>query len=188
MVGNAVTSVGDVTTAPGIGAIPSWLVFRPQQKKLPADVLAHDAYAPTPIWVLVVPSEVSSMGVALFVVDPSPSWPYVLSPQQKTLPVSWRAHTCDGPTSMRSMFVSDAIDAAELLDVVVPSPNWPLEFSPQHQTSPEVSMAQANAEPTATRGPGIVCVRGSALPALGAARALIEIIKTRNVRFKKRCI
>jgi hypothetical protein len=73
MVGSAVTSVGDVTTAPGIGAIPSWLVLRPQQKKLPAEFLAHDAYAPTPIWVLVVPSEVSSMGVGLFVVDPSPS-------------------------------------------------------------------------------------------------------------------
>jgi hypothetical protein len=75
MVGNAVISVGEVTTDPGMGAIPSWLVFRPQQKKDPVDFLAHDENAPTPICVLFVPSDVSSMGVALFVVDPSPSWP-----------------------------------------------------------------------------------------------------------------
>ena len=82
-------------------------------------------------------------GVSLWVVVPSPSWPFQLAPQQRALPLDRVAQVWELPAEMEM-----AVDIPEtytdvFLSVVVPSPSWPFSLFPQQRALPLFRATQA---------------------------------------------
>jgi hypothetical protein len=90
-------------------------------------------------------------GVALLVVDPSPSWPMLLPPQHVTPPLVVMAHVWSPPAeiAMTPEDRPDTLTGVALL-VVDPSPSWPMLLPPQHFTPPLVVMAHVWSSPAET--------------------------------------
>ena len=79
-----------------MGVVWIWAVLetRPQQYVLPATVSPHVSASPALMdWKARPP--LTAVGATRFTVVPSPSWPFWLSPQQKTDPSTVRPH--EGP-------------------------------------------------------------------------------------------
>src|SRR5207249_4118392 len=87
--------------------------------------------------------------------DPLPSWPQVLSPQQRTVP-SWRsAQVCQPPAEMATAVVMPLTVTGVGLGVsavgeTVPLPSWPRSFCPQQRTVPSPGSAQVWKPPAVT--------------------------------------
>src|ERR1700674_5457488 len=93
--------------------------------------------------VTVVPEgRLTATGVLLPVVVPSPSWPFLLSPQARTWPVELSARPKLPTPAMPVTVVPEGRLTATgvLLSVVGPLPSWPYRLKPQASTWPlEVS-------------------------------------------------
>src|SRR5437870_1511420 len=79
-------------------------------------------------------------GVDRFVVVPSPSWPWMLSPQQRTVPAT-SAQVSSRPAAIAAAFVRPETLTGVGRLVVVPSPSSPEPLSPQQRTVPSASRA-----------------------------------------------
>jgi hypothetical protein len=73
----------------------------------------------------------TAVGVALLVVVPLPSWPYVLSPQQYATPPVVSAQALESPTLIRLKLSPPATRVGVARASVVPSPSCPWLLSPQ---------------------------------------------------------
>jgi hypothetical protein len=103
-------STPDVATATGARLcvaelFPSWpLLSRPQQYAAPVLSRAHVWLEPATIWVRVLPERtpdvVTATGALLLIVEPFPSWPLLLLPQQYALP-AWIMHEWALPAAIK---------------------------------------------------------------------------------------
>ena len=66
---------------------------------------------------------------------PLPSWPKLLSPQQRTVLSRKSAQLCSAPGARAAGVMSLTVTGTEEL-VVVPFPSWPSLFRPQQRTVP----------------------------------------------------
>ena len=85
--------------------LPSWpLVSRPQQYAAPVLSSAQVLLPPATIWVRVRPASTppvyTGTGEVLLMVEPSPSWPLLLLPQQYAAP-DRIMHACALPAAIR---------------------------------------------------------------------------------------
>ena len=112
---------------------------------------AHARRSPTEIPTAVAPSDTVCTDWE-GVVDPLPSSPAPLLPQQRTEPVSSRAHELVEPAAMSIALspVSSATSTGLEDGSVVPSPSSPWEFAPQHHTRPSDSTAHECCAPVDT--------------------------------------
>ena len=83
----------------------------------------------------------TAAGLERLVVEPSPSWPSVLSPHARTVPSAFNAITCEKPEAMAMMPVAPATtlgvaDASER-----PTPSWPDASLPQLRMVPSALSA-----------------------------------------------
>src|SRR5215212_3997241 len=84
----------------------------------------------------------TSTGVELSVVVPSPSPPLLLSPQHLTAPALVRAHVKSLPALIATTPLPSALTSTGVeLSVVVPFPSCPEEFEAQHWTPPALVSA-----------------------------------------------
>jgi hypothetical protein len=93
-------------------------------------------------------------GVAEEFVLPSPSWPTLLSPQQRTEPFERSAQEWVIPTAIEIAVLipiaftgvvlhgTDGLASQDSGPVLLPFPSWPLPLYPQHFTSPVERAAQ----------------------------------------------
>lgn len=85
---------------------------------------------------------ITSAGLDLFVVVPSPSWPVLLLPQHLTAPVFVTAHVRAYPNATLTTPVDNPTTSTGVSRlVVVPSPSCPRLLDPQHLTPPAVVSA-----------------------------------------------
>ena len=146
--------------------LPNWpLEFSPQQRAVPSAITAHELDAPVLTLTAVVAAVAPEMadtntGTFLSMVVPSPTVPWELKPQQRTVPSAIRAHACP-PIMLEPRLRLTAVVAGvapvipdtctgTLLFVVVPLPNSPRALFPQHLTDPSNMSAQAEALLTLT--------------------------------------
>ncbi len=73
----------------------------------------------------------TAAGRLLVVVDPLPSWPKLLLPQQKAVPVAVIAHVWPPPALIVVNRIAPATALGKALWSNDPLPNWPLLFCPQ---------------------------------------------------------
>src|ERR1700693_5979834 len=80
----------------------------------------------------------TATGVVLPVVVPLPSWPELLSPQDKTWPVEVNARLCASPPEMAVTVVPEGRLTPTGVSAlpVVPSPSWPELLKPHAKTWP----------------------------------------------------
>ena len=73
-----------------------------------------------------LPNSVTATGVRRCVVEPSPSWPLLLLPQQRTAPAVVRAQVW-GPPAVRAWtpLLNPVTATSVSCGVVEPSPSWP---------------------------------------------------------------
>src|SRR5450759_2240087 len=125
--------------------------LRPQASTWPVEVSARLWSKPPAMAVTVVPEgRLTATGVLLPVVVPSPSWPFLLSPQARTWPVELSARPKLPPPAMAVTVVPEGrlTWTGMLLSVVVPLPSWPYRLKPQASTWPlEVSARLWSAPP-----------------------------------------
>jgi hypothetical protein len=84
-------------------------------------------------------------------IEPFPSWPALLLPQQYTFRELVSAHVKSEPARSRVIpegAFETSTGTSEL--TVVPLPNWPFELSPQHFNAPVAEKAHECARPAAT--------------------------------------
>src|SRR4051794_21698084 len=106
----------------------------------------------------------TATGFVLSIVDPSPSCPCALNPQQYVAPSAvWAQLWYHPPTTLVNTKPAGAATGAAVRRVaVVPSPSWPKPFHPQQETAPGALSAHVCRPPDAT------FVNATA-PAIGAA-------------------
>src|SRR5205085_2271358 len=90
----------------------------------------------------------TSIGERRRVVVPSPSCPYVLSPQHLAPPPGVTAQVWPSPGAI-TLAVRPGTSTGVRRWVVVPSPSWPLVLLPQHFTPPPALIAQVWLPPPA---------------------------------------
>src|SRR5207247_1986494 len=94
---------------------------------------------------------ITSIGVAPFVLAPSPSWPYRLYPQHFRPPLLVMAQVCKAPAATTATSeVRPITSTGVALSIVVPSPNWPKSLRPQHLRPPASVRPHVWAPPAAT--------------------------------------
>src|ERR1700733_13963967 len=86
----------------------------------------------------------TATGVDESVVVPFPSSPYVLSPQQSTVPPVRRAQAWTSPPAMAVVLVRPLTGTGVPESVVVPFPSWPFALAPQQSTVPPVRRPQVD--------------------------------------------
>ena len=91
-------------------------------------------------------------GVVLESVVPSPSWPYVLSPQQRTEPSSSAAQVWCSPEDSATASSWEGMSAriASQLSLTESLPSWPYALLPQQPTEPLCRIAQVCSPPDET--------------------------------------
>jgi len=121
--------------------LPSWpLAFSPQQVTSPMARAAHEWLLPAPMAITPLSSPTTCTGVALLMRVPSPSWPKLFAPQQRTPPPAVRTQVWLLPPAMAAIpLVRPAISVGV-------GPPW----LPQHLTPPAVVRAQVYDEPAAS--------------------------------------
>jgi len=90
----------------------------PQAACAPRDTDVHDTPVP------------EAVGVVLGVVDPSPSWPLLLAPQQKREPELFMAHDEPVPSASVDQPVEVPMAIGRRGVLVLPSPTWPTLLRP----------------------------------------------------------
>ena len=90
------------------------------------------------------------VGVSESIVVPSPNWPYSLSPQHITDPLSSRAQVCRIPSARSVAYrsVGRVTSAGRYPLLSVPSPSCPNALYPQHRVETSSKMAQECDSPT----------------------------------------
>ena len=143
------TNTGDVTATLAELPLPSRpLNSRPQQNIAPAPVTAHMcSLTEVPRSGRIHPP-VTMMGVGLSVVEPFPSCPQMLFPQQYTFP-RLVAHEKRKPVLIPSNPEIPVTDTGALRAVIVPSPSCPAAFAPQHKPAPAMVTAHVYSSPEA---------------------------------------
>jgi len=88
-------------------------------------ITAHVWYEPAAIAIACAPPRSTETGACLFVVVPSPSCPFVFSPQHFMLPSSSNAHVCDSPVVTAKAVLPGPRSAflGKMLSSVEPSPS-----------------------------------------------------------------
>ncbi len=81
---------------------------------------------------------------------PSPSWPELSEPQQRTSPPERRAQVWAPPAAIPVASTRPGTATGVALAAVVPLPSWPLSLAPQQRTVPVRVSAQVWAAPAAT--------------------------------------
>lgn len=126
----------------------------PQHSTLPPERSAQAKLPPTVTEVTPLVSVGTATGIGLVSVDPFPSSPELLSPQQYTAPSTVTAHADSAPAATCAMFPTPeencAVTGVALSDVM-PSPSWPEPLAPQHSTIPSlIAHAKSPSMPAAT--------------------------------------
>ncbi len=98
----------------------------------------------------------TATGVALSVVVPSPSWPDVSVPQQRTVWSASRAHEESLPALTETAVVMPTTATGVEAAACVPSPSFPALFEPQQATVP------SSRRPQAWFSPELTCVKPDA--------------------------
>src|SRR5262245_33188217 len=137
------------TTVTGVNAfvvVPSPSrpsVFRPQHCTEPSRSSAQVCSAPDDAAVAVVIPVTAVAGVVA--VAPTglalPSWPQLLSPQQRTVPSRRTAQACSAPGAAAAGAMPLTVVGVEE-SAVVPFPRRPSSFRPQHRNVPSARSAQ----------------------------------------------
>lgn len=132
---------------------PSWPEFWPQQYPSPEVASAQVWYIPELTAEKATPAGISTgTGEARCVVDPSPSWPYVLEPQQYALPCAVRPQVCEFPPDSVTIDGDDPIatgtNGVTYEFEEAPFPSCPYVLEPQ-QYVVLIEMAQAWLAPVA---------------------------------------
>src|SRR6185312_7082045 len=123
----------------------------PQHLTAPAAVRAQVWPAPVEIAATPEDSPTTSTGACRVVVVPSPSSPWLLSPQHLTAPAAVTTHTCIPPTEMETApRERPTTSTGRALSTVDPSPSWPARLSPQHLTAPALVTAHVLKKPADT--------------------------------------
>src|SRR5207249_119337 len=165
---STVTGVNAQEGLLGQGRVPLALVatpsrpssFRPQQRTVPSCRRAHVCSAPDDAAMALVIPGTGPDGVVDMEPsgDPLPSWPQVLSPQQRTVPSWRRAQVCQPPAETATAVVMPLTVTGVGLKVdgrlgtgsLVPLPSWPRSFCPQQRTVPSPGSAQVWNPPAVT--------------------------------------
>ena len=106
---------------------PNWpWPLLPQQRTAPAVVSAQLWKTPAAMAATPEPRPLTATGVDWFAVLPSPNWPSLLRPQQRTAPAVVRAQVCSPPAAMAATPEPRPLTATGVdWSVKLPSPNWP---------------------------------------------------------------
>ena len=123
--------------------VPSWpYQLSPQHFAAPSIVTPQVCVTPAASFATPFASPLTAVGVYRFAVVPSPSWPYMFSPQHFAASPVVRAQVCRAPAVMADTpEVSPLTHAGARRIVVVPSPTWPRALSPQHSTPPPADVS-----------------------------------------------
>src|SRR3989442_12209026 len=128
-----IPSVGSRCCSPKVPPLPTWPKSSlPQQNIFVA--VAAQVCAPAALSCATPDNPATIWGVALFVVVPLPSCPYVLSPQHQTSPPA-TAQVCVAPAAI-SLTVPGTPALTGWYDSAPARPSCPWSFEPQHRASP----------------------------------------------------
>jgi hypothetical protein len=118
-------------------------VFHPQHFTPPLNVSAHVGLLPAAMAATPLESPITSTGILLFVVVPSPNCPLLFNPQHFICPLDKSAQVWYSPAAMAATALESPITSIGiLLLVAVPIPKFPYPFGPQHFTPPSEVNAQ----------------------------------------------